>query len=89
MSTSKPGQVKFIKIKLRNPFFAERILKRISQIPGVVSVTQTQPDNVVIAYQKLCIMQVEASALENVLAALKKDADIESAEQAPKPRLMN
>ena len=90
MSNSKPPHVKFIRIRLLDPFFVEDVLKRIRQIPGIVSVAQTFPGNVNVYLQKLCIMKVEESALADVLAKLQKDADLVSAEQIPAPpKLLN
>lgn len=40
MSNIKPIEVKYIILKLRDPFFAKSVLERIRKIPGVVSVEQ-------------------------------------------------
>ncbi len=89
MSKTKTVKIKFITIKLRDPFFAKSVLERLRKMPDVVAVDQVFPGNVDVHYQKMCVMKVKSSALEEVLAKLLRDKDLEAAYEAPIRRLFN
>ena len=75
---------KIISLKIQSSASVKVVLERINQFPGVVITECVFPDAVVGSQLGgLHVMEVESSALEEVLAKLKQDPDVDFAYEPP------
>jgi len=73
-----------LSVKLRPNADAQEFVRRFSQAPGVLRVTQTFPGETDQELATLFVVEVDATTLQSAIKQLRSTSDVEYADPAPR-----